>query len=85
MGSIAQFSLEPEVATGSWRLEASGRNGGAPVVIGERSENVEDDVLGIWSDANPSWDYRLQSVITDGLGRILVGNLVVPGTNPRVR
>ena len=85
VGSIAQFSLEPEVATGSWRLEASGRNGGAPVVIGERSENVEDDVLGIWSDANPSWDYRLQSVITDGLGRILVGNLVVPGTNPRVR
>ena len=85
VGSIAQFSLEPEVAVGSWRLEASARDGEAPVVIGESLENVEDDVLGIWSDANPSLDYRLQSVMTDGLGRTFVGNIVVPGTGPRVR
>ncbi len=84
-GSIAQFSLEPEVATGSWRLEALGRDGGAPFVIGEGSENVEDDVLGVWSDASPLLDYRLQSVMTDGFGRTFVGNIVVPGSSPRVR
>ncbi len=85
VGAVAQFSLDPEVAAGSWRLEASSRDGGTPVLIGGGDEYVEDDVLGAWSDANPSLDSRLQTTLTDGLGRTLVGNLVVPGSNPRVR
>lgn len=85
VGTVAQYSLDPKVATGSWRLEASDRTGGVPVLIGGADENVEDDVLGTWSNADPALDYRLQTTITDGLGRTLVGNLVVPGSNPRVR
>ena len=85
VGSIAQFSLDPDVAAGTWRFEAAGRDGGPSTMIGEGSENIEDDVLGIWSGANPALDYRLQSTLTDGLGRTLVGNHVVPGSGPRVR
>ncbi len=85
VGSAAQFSLDPEVAGGSWRLEASNRTGGGPVLIGGGDEVVEDGVLGSWSDAEPTLDYRLQTTLTDGLGRTLVGNLVVYGSNPRVR
>jgi hypothetical protein len=55
------------------------------VPIGGGDEYVEDDVLGTWSDADPALDFRLQSTLTDGLGRTLVGNLVIPGSNPRVR
>ena len=58
---------------------------GAWTDIGGADENVVDDVLGTWSNADPALDYRLQTTITDGLGRTLVGNLVVPGSNPSVR
>jgi hypothetical protein len=85
VGSIAQFSLDPEVAAGSWRLEASGRDGGVPVHLGGGTVYIEDDVLGTWSNANPVLDYRLQANLTDGLGRTLVGNIVVPGSGPSVR
>jgi len=85
VGTVAQFSLDPDVAAGSWRLEATGRDGGPPVLIGGGAEYVEDDVLGIWSGANPALDHRLQTTLTDGLGRTLVGNLVVPGSGPRIR
>jgi hypothetical protein len=84
-GSAAQFSLDPGVAAGSWRLEATDRTGGAPVLIGGGEEYVEDGVLGSWSNADPALDYRLQTTLTDGLGRTLVGNIVIPGNNPRVR
>ncbi len=85
VGSAAQFSLDPEVAAGSWWLEATDRTGGAPMRIGGGEEYVEDGILGTWSGADSSLDYRLQTTLTDGLGRTLVGNLVVSGTNPRVR
>lgn len=85
IGSAAQFSLDPDVAAGRWRLVASRGDGGVPVLIGSGEGNVEDDVLGIWSDADPALHYRLQTILTDGLGRTLVGNLVVPGSNPGVR
>jgi len=85
VGSVAQFSLDPEVAAGSWRLEATDRTGGVPMRIGGGEEYVEDGILGTWSGADSSLDYRLQTTLTDGLGRTLVGNLVVSGTNPRVR
>jgi hypothetical protein len=77
--------LSTLVAVGRWRLEASDRTGGAPVLIGSEEENVEDDVLGTWSDPDPAVDYRLQITLTDGRGRTLVGNIVGPGSNPSVR
>ena len=85
VGSAAQFSLDAGVAAGSWRLEASGRSGGPPTVVGEGEDNVEDDVLGIWSGADPALDHRLQTVLTDGLGRTLIGSIVIPGSGSRVR
>lgn len=84
-GSIAQFSLDPVVATGAWRLEASVGDGRPAVVIASGTAPVEEDVLGTWSDADPTHDYRLRTVLTDGLGRTLVGTVVVPGSAPRVR
>lgn len=84
-GSAALFSLDPTVAAGSWRLEASSRGDGSVTVVGRGVENVEDGLLGSWSDAEPAVDHRLQTVLTDGLGRILIGNLVVPGSGRRVR
>ncbi len=84
-GSAAQFSLDPEVAAGGWRLEVSSGDGGPPLLIGGGTEYVEDGVLGTWSGADPARDHRLQTVLIDGLGRTLVGNIVVPGTGPRVR
>jgi len=85
IGAAAQFSLDPDVAAGSWRLEASRGDGSVPVLIGSGDVNVEDDVLGIWSAADPALHHRLRTTLTDGLGRTLVGNLVVSGSNPRVR
>jgi hypothetical protein len=85
VGTVAQFSLDPEVAAGSWRLEASDGGGGVPELIGGGVVYVEDDLLGTWSDADATIDHRLQTVLTDGLGRTLVGNLVVPGSGPRAR
>jgi hypothetical protein len=85
IGAAAQYSLDPEIAAGSWRIAASSRSGDPPVIIGGGTYNVENEVLGVWSDADPGLDYRLQTTLTDGLGRTLVGNIVVPGSNPRVR
>ena len=84
-GNIGQYSLDPEVAAGNWRFEASDRSGGPPILIAAGTENVEDDVLGTWSDAAPALDHRLQTTLTDGLGRRLIGNIIVPGSNARVR
>ncbi len=84
-GNIGQYCLDPEVAAGTWRFEASNRAGGPPILIAEGTEYVEDDVIGTWSDADPSLDHRLQATLIDGLGRTLVGNLVIPGSGPRVR
>jgi hypothetical protein len=84
-GSIAQFSLDPDIASGRWLLEASGRDGGPPARIAAGEDNIEDGLLGTWNGANPAVDHRLRSVLTDGLGRTLVGTIVIPGTGPRVR
>jgi hypothetical protein len=83
-GSVGQYSLDPEVAAGSWRLESSDRSGSS-VVIGEGIGNVENGFLGEWSGADPALDHRLQTVLIDGLGRILIGNMVIPGSGSRVR
>jgi len=85
VGTVAQYSLDPKVAAGRWRLEVSNRTGEAPSQIGGGEDNVEDDVLGIWSSADPVLAYRIQTTLSDGLGRTLVGNIVVPGSGPRVR
>jgi hypothetical protein len=84
-GSVAQFSLDPDVARGSWTLHASRWGDGASALINRGTTYIEEDVLGTWSDADPSVDHRLQTVLVDGLGRTLVGNVVVPGRGDRVR
>lgn len=84
VGSIAQFSLDPEVAAGRWRVTASDPSG-AVVEIAAGTDNVEDDLIGVWNDGASNVDHRLQSVLVDGLGRTLVGNLVVPGSDSRSR
>jgi hypothetical protein len=84
-GSIGMFSLDPEVAAGYWRLQASTRDGRPPVLLATGTEPVEDGELAVWSDARPALDHRLQTVLVDGLGRTMIGSLVVPGTEPRVR
>lgn len=84
-GNIAQYSLDPDIAAGSWRLEVADRSGGEPMLVVSGTENVEDEFISLWSGADPVLDYRLQTILTDGLGRTLVGNLVVPGSGDRVR
>jgi len=41
--------------------------------------NVEVSTLGVWEGADPSADYELRIVLTDGWGRSLTGNARVPG------
>jgi hypothetical protein len=85
VGTVGQYSLDPDVATGRWRLEASAGEGAPPRVLASGVEPVEDALLGRWSGADPNLDHRLRTVITDGLGRTLIGTVVVPGSRPRVR
>jgi hypothetical protein len=85
IGTVGQYSLEPGVAGGRWRLEASAGDGAPAVLVADGVDPVEDALLGRWSDADPALDHRLRTVFTDGLGRTLVGTVVVPGSRPRVR
>lgn len=84
-GNIAQYSLDPDVAAGVWRLEVVDRSGGEPMLVVSGTENIEDDLISLWTDADPALDHRLQTILTDGLGRTLVGNVVVSGSGVRVR
>jgi hypothetical protein len=51
-----------------------------PHLLASGAGNVEEDVLGTWEGADPSHDYQLRVVLTDGWGRTLVGRGRVPGT-----
>ncbi len=82
-GIAAQFSLSDAVVPGAWRLEAVTPWGGRQL-IGAGEGNVEEGVLGIWSDANPLLSYRLQVVLTDRLERELAGRLPVAGALPEL-
>jgi hypothetical protein len=84
-GSVGLYSLDPAVAEGRWRFQVSARDGRPAEVLASGTAPVENGPLGTWSDADPRLDHRLQTVLTDGLGRTLVGSLVVPGSSPRVR
>ena len=83
-GWAALFALDPAVALGQWRLEAVPAQG--PVqLLGSGDGNVDGGVLGTWADAEPSRPWELRTVLTDGLGRTLVGRHAVPALPPRVR
>ena len=84
MGTIGLFSLG-EPALESWRLEAIPRRAGHAVPIAEGASNVEEDEIAVWSGADPGVDQLLRTVLTDSLGRTLVGRVWVLGNGPRVR
>ncbi len=75
----ASISLE------SWRLEAISRRAGHAVPIADGVSNVEEDEIAVWSGADPGVDQLLRTVLTDSLGRTLVGRVWVLGNGPRVR
>ncbi len=63
----------------------SAGDGRPPVLVAAGVDPVENALLGRWSGADPTLDYRLRTVFTDRLGRTLVGTVVVPGSRTRVR
>lgn len=76
-GTIAQYSLDPQVVPLRWRLEAV-PSGGEAVVLATGDGSVEAGVLATWTgtDHLRSWDLR--ALMTDGLDRSLVGAWPVP-------
>ncbi|MFV2071957.1 MAG: hypothetical protein ACC742_04810 [Thermoanaerobaculales bacterium] len=84
-GSAAIFSLEEGPTLESWRLDAVPRLGGIPELIAEGGENVEEGELGVWSNADPNYDYLLRIILSDSLGRTLTGYNRVLGTAPPSR
>lgn len=85
VGSVGRYSLDPAAAGGGWSLEVSDRSGAPPVLLAAGADNVENGELGTWSDADPARGYRLRTFLTDGLGRTLIGSVVVRGSGSRVR
>jgi len=84
-GSAAIFSLDGGPTLEAWRLDAVPRLGGIPQFIAEGRENLEEDELGVWSNADPHYDYLLRIILSDSLGRILTGYHRVLGTAPPSR
>ena len=80
-GIAAQFSASEAVVPGVWRLEAD-PGSGTPELIAWGDGNVEEEVLGVWRNAEPWRDYRLRVVLTDRLERELSGRLFVAGALP---
>jgi hypothetical protein len=78
-GSVAHFSLGGGPVLDGWHLETIPRRGRQPEVIASGESNVEQGVIGVWSDADSSVDYVLQTVLTDTWGRTLVGKIRVMG------
>lgn len=79
-GSAAVFSLEDGPSLRSWRLDAIPILGGSPVFIEDGMENLEEGLLGVWSNANPNYDHLLRITLEDNFGRTLTGLHRVPGT-----
>lgn len=78
-GSAALFSLDGGPAPGFWKLQAVSRQSRPPVLIASGVGNVEEAVLGTWSEADPLRDYWLRITLTDRWGRVLVGRQSVHG------
>ncbi len=84
-GSVAMFCLDGGVTLDEWRLEARARGGGRPRLIASGSSNVEEDLLGTWVGEAGGVDHQLEIVLTDSLGRSLIGLLAVPAAGPHQR
>ena len=80
----ASISLEEPVLE-SWRLEAIPRRAGHAEPIADGVSNVDEDEIAVWSGADPGLDQLLRTVLTDSLGRTLVGRVWVLGNGPRVQ
>jgi hypothetical protein len=78
-GTVVLYSLDPEVAAFSWRLEAQAQGAPDAQLLGHGEGNIENGLLGTWTGADPRVTYELRTVITDGLGRDLTARLTVPG------
>ncbi len=78
-GTAALFSAAESMLPGSWRLEVRPRRSRHSRLLGEGDGNLEDGVLGTWEAADPRSDYELRLVLTDGLGRTLIGGETVRG------
>jgi hypothetical protein len=85
LGSVGLFSLGGGPVLDSWRLETIPRPARQGVSIAVSESNVEEDVIAVWSDADPGVDHLLRTVLTDSWGRTLVGRLRVRGSGPRAR
>ncbi len=85
MGTVGLFSLGGGPVLESWRLEAIPRRAGHAVPIADGVSNVEEDEIAVWSGADPGVDQLLRTVLTDSLGRTLVGRVWVLGNGPRVQ
>jgi hypothetical protein len=84
-GSIGLFSLAGGPVLESWHLEAVPRRAGHAVPIADGVSNIEEDEIAIWSGADPGVDQLLRTVLTDSLGRTLVGRVKVRGNGPQTR
>lgn len=84
-GSIGLFSLEGGPELHEWRLEAVPRRAGRSLPIGTGDANIEEDVIAVWSSADSGVDHLLRTVLTDSLGRRLVGWVHVPGDGTRTQ
>jgi hypothetical protein len=76
-GTIALYSLDPEVVPGRWRLEAVPSGGGA-TVLAAGDGNVENGALATWAGTDHLRDWELRAEMTDRLDRTLMGRWPVP-------
>jgi len=84
-GSVGLFSLGGGPVLEGWSLEAIPRDHGPAEFVAAGDSNVEEDEVGVWSDAKTGVDYVLQTVLTDTWGRTLVGKTRVFGDADRLR
>jgi hypothetical protein len=85
IGYAAVFGLEGGPQLDHWLLEGLSRRGGTSIAIGGGEVNVENGELGEWTAEDLSVDVMLRTVLTDSLGRTLVGRHWVAGGGPRTR
>ena len=80
-GTAAQYSLSDSVAPGRWRLDAVKLDDGSRITLGRGEGDISGGLLGTWTDGDPSSDYELRIVLTDGLNRKLTGRYEVAGAS----
>jgi len=82
-GSAMLFSLNEEIANLEWQFRVMHKpqffkasalpSDELLIELGSGLGNHEDQILGSWGNANPSYTYELQLKLSDGWGREMVG------------